>query len=57
MFEQINNDEPLGYFPSIDKNPFRIPIWSPKIFDIKKLVVENDYQREGPFKFVPIAFD
>lgn len=56
MFEPIS-EKPLGYFSTGDQIPFRIPIWSPSIFDIKKLILKNDFRRNGPFKFVPIAFD
>ena len=57
MFEKYDEDEPLGYFPDINEDDSRIPIWDPKIFTLKKLILENNFKRSGPFKFVPLAFD
>ena len=57
MFEKYDTNKPLGFFPDINEDDTRIPIWDPKIFSLKKLILENNFKRAGPFKFVPLAFD
>jgi len=57
MFEPYDKNSPLGFFPNILKDDKRIPIWDPAIIRIKKMVLEDEFKRKGPFKFVPIAFD
>lgn len=57
MWEPYDENKPIGYFPEPSLESSRIPIWSPLIFQIKKLIFKNSFKRQGPFKFVPIAFE
>ncbi len=47
----------MGFFPNLSDNNSRVPIWDPSVFRIQKLVIEDNYFRDGPFKFVPLCFD
>lgn len=48
---------PLGFVPKKQPGSKRIPIWSGEILQIKKLILETEFKRMGPFKFIPIFFD